>query len=146
MKKIYDKPTMILVKMETEHFIAASPVYDQNQVRTDGSGSTGTNVGGTSSKGGSEDNGNGSVADMAKPYNPWTAWDEQEREITSKTKPASMAIESTCVDDRKYLRCHMKPAFFAIESTCNLYQPIWQKRRIAYMIIVICYSLIVFRS
>lgn len=25
---------------------------------------------------GSEDNGNGSVADMAKPYNPWTAWDE----------------------------------------------------------------------
>lgn len=25
MKKIYDKPTMILVKMETEHFIAASP-------------------------------------------------------------------------------------------------------------------------
>lgn len=75
MKKIYDKPTMILVKMETEHFIAASPVYDQNQVRTDGSGSTGTHVGGTSSEGG-EDNGNGSVADMAKPYNPWTAWDE----------------------------------------------------------------------
>lgn len=37
MKKIYNKPTMILVKMETEHFIAASPgVYDQNQVRTDG--------------------------------------------------------------------------------------------------------------
>ena len=81
MKKIYNKPTMILVKMETEHFIAASPgVYDQNQVRTDGSGSTGTNVGGTSSEGGGEDNGNGSVADMAKPYNPWTAWDEQERE------------------------------------------------------------------
>lgn len=76
MKKIYNKPTMILVKMETERFIAASPgVYDQNQVRTDGSG-TGTNVGGTSSEGGSEDNGNGSVADMAKPYNPWTAWDE----------------------------------------------------------------------
>ena len=76
MKKIYNKPTMILVKMETEHFIAASPgVYDQNQVRTDGSG-TGTNVGGTSSEGGNEDNGNGSVADMAKPYNPWTAWDE----------------------------------------------------------------------
>lgn len=25
MKKIYNKPTMILVKMETEHFIAASP-------------------------------------------------------------------------------------------------------------------------
>lgn len=77
MKKIYNKPTMILVKMETEHFIAASPgIYDQNQVRTDGSGSTGTNVGGTSSEGGSEDNSNGSVADMAKPYNPWTAWDE----------------------------------------------------------------------
>ena len=77
MKKIYNKPTMILVKMETEHFIAASPgIYDQNQVRTDGSGSTGTNVGGTSSKGGGEGNGNGSVADMAKPYNPWTAWDE----------------------------------------------------------------------
>ncbi len=77
MKKIYNKPTMILVKMETEHFIAASPgIYDQNQVRTDGSGGTGTNVGGTSSEGGSEDNGNGSVADMAKPYNPWTAWDE----------------------------------------------------------------------
>lgn len=77
MKKIYNKPTMILVKMETEHFIAASPgIYDQNQVRTDGSGGTGTNVGGTSSEGGNEDNGNGSVADMAKPYNPWTAWDE----------------------------------------------------------------------
>ena len=28
-----------------------------------------------------------------------------------------MAIESTCVDDRKCLRCHMKPAFFAIEKT-----------------------------
>lgn len=76
MKKIYNKPTMILVKMETEHFIAASPgVYDQNQVRTDGSG-TGTNVGGTSSESENVNNGNGSVADMAKPYNPWTAWDE----------------------------------------------------------------------
>lgn len=74
MKKIYNKPTMILVKMETEHFIAASPgKVDQNQIVN---GGTGTNVGGTSSKGGSEDNGNGSVADMAKPYNPWTAWDE----------------------------------------------------------------------
>lgn len=74
MKKIYDKPTMILVKMETEHFIAASPgKVDQNQIVN---GGTGTNVGGTSSEGGSEDNGNGSVADMAKPYNPWTAWDE----------------------------------------------------------------------
>ena len=32
MKKIYNKPTMILVKMETEHFIAASPgKVDQNQ-------------------------------------------------------------------------------------------------------------------
>lgn len=78
MKKIYNKPTMILVKMETEHFIAASPgKVDQNQIVNEG---TGTNVGGTSSKGGSEDNDNGSVADMAKPYNPWTAWDEQERE------------------------------------------------------------------
>lgn len=77
MKKIYNKPTMILVKMETEHFIAASPgIYDQNQVRTDGSGGTGTNVGGTSSESGNVNNGNGSVADMAKPYNPWTAWDE----------------------------------------------------------------------
>ena len=74
MKKIYNKPTMILVKMETEHFIAASPgKVDQNQIVNRG---TGTNVGGTSSEGGSEDNGNGSVADMAKPYNPWTAWDE----------------------------------------------------------------------
>ena len=74
MKKIYNKPTMILVKMETEHFIAASPgKVDQNQIVHAG---TGTNVGGTSSEGGSEDNGNGSVADMAKPYNPWTAWDE----------------------------------------------------------------------
>lgn len=73
-KKIYNKPTMILVKMETEHFIAASPgKVDQNQIVN---GGTGTNVGGTSSEGGSEDNGNGSVADMAKPYNPWTAWDE----------------------------------------------------------------------
>ena len=78
MKKIYNKPTMILVKMETEHFIAASPgKVDQNQIVN---GGTGTNVGGTSSEGGNEDNGNGSVADMAKPYNPWTAWDEQERE------------------------------------------------------------------
>lgn len=74
MKKIYNKPTMILVKMETEHFIAASPgKVDQNQIVNRG---TGTNVGGTSSEGGSEDNGNGSVADMAKPYNPWTTWDE----------------------------------------------------------------------
>lgn len=78
MKKIYNKPTMILVKMETEHFIAASPgKVDQNQIVN---GGTGTNVGGTSSEGGGEDNGNGSVADMAKPYNPWTAWDEQKRE------------------------------------------------------------------
>ena len=78
MKKIYNKPTMILVKMETEHFIAASPgKVDQNQIVNRG---TGTNVGGTSSEGGNEDNGNGSVADMAKPYNPWTTWDEQERE------------------------------------------------------------------
>ena len=74
MKKIYNKPTMILVKMETEHFIAASPgKVDQNQIVNEG---TGTNVGGTSSEGGRDDNGNGSVADMAKPYNPWTAWDE----------------------------------------------------------------------
>ena len=74
MKKIYNKPTMILVKMETEHFIAASPgKVDQNQIVN---GGTGTNVGGTSSEGGNEDNGNGSVADMAKPYNPWTTWDE----------------------------------------------------------------------
>ena len=74
MKKIYNKPTMILVKMETEHFIAASPgKVDQNQIVN---GGTGTNVGGTASEGGNEDNGNGSVADMAKPYNPWTAWDE----------------------------------------------------------------------
>ena len=74
MKKIYNKPTMILVKMETEHFIAASPgKVDQNQIVNRG---TGTNVGGTSSEGGNENNGNGSVADMAKPYNPWTAWDE----------------------------------------------------------------------
>ena len=74
MKKIYNKPTMILVKMETEHFIAASPgKVDQNQIVN---GGTGTNVGGTSSEGGNDDNGNGSVADMAKPYNPWTTWDE----------------------------------------------------------------------
>ena len=72
MKKIYNKPTMIVVKMETEHFIAASPgKVDQNQIGHEG---TGTNVGGTSSEGGNENNGNGSVADMAKPYNPWTAW------------------------------------------------------------------------
>lgn len=74
MKKIYNKPTMILVKMETEHFIATSPgKVDQNQIVN---GGTGTNVGGTSSEGGNDDNGNGSVADMAKPYNPWTVWDE----------------------------------------------------------------------
>lgn len=73
MKKIYNKPTMILVKMETEHFIAASPKVDQNQIVNEG---TGTYVGGTSSKSENVDNGNGSVADMAKPYNPWTTWDE----------------------------------------------------------------------
>lgn len=73
MKKIYNKPTMILVKMEAEHFIAASPGVDQNQIVNEG---TGTNVGGTSSKSENVDNGNGSVADMAKPYNPWTTWDE----------------------------------------------------------------------
>ena len=78
MKKIYNKPTMILVKMETEHFIAGSPggIYDQNQVRKDESGGIGTYVGGTSSVSKNEDNGNGSVEDMAKPYNPWTTWDE----------------------------------------------------------------------
>lgn len=77
MKKIYNKPTMILVKMETEHFIAASPrIYDQNQVRKDGSGGIVTNVGGTSSESENVGNENGSVADMAKPYNPWTTWDE----------------------------------------------------------------------
>ena len=27
MKKIYNKPTMILVKMETGHFIAGSPAF-----------------------------------------------------------------------------------------------------------------------
>ena len=43
MKKIYNKPTMILVKMETEHFIATSPEkVDQNQIVN---GGTGTNVG-----------------------------------------------------------------------------------------------------
>lgn len=74
MKKIYNKPTMILVKMETEHFIAGSPgEVDQNQIVHDGAGAY---VGGISSEGGREDNGNGSVADMAKPYNPWTTWDE----------------------------------------------------------------------
>lgn len=42
MKKIYDKPTMILVKMETEHFIAASPgKVDRNQIVN---GGTGTHV------------------------------------------------------------------------------------------------------
>lgn len=74
MKKIYNKPTMILVKMETEHFIASSPgKVDQNQIVHDGAG---TYVGGTSSESENVDNGNGSVADMAKPYNPWTTWDE----------------------------------------------------------------------
>lgn len=56
-----------------------------------------------------------------------------------------MAIESTFNQQRKYLRCHMKPAFFAIEKTA-IYTNLFGKRRIAYMIIVICYSLIVFRS
>lgn len=74
MKKIYNKPTMILVKMETEHFIAGSPdKVDQNQIVHDGAG---TYVGGISSESENDDNGNGSVADMAKPYNPWTTWDE----------------------------------------------------------------------
>lgn len=60
MKKIYNKPTMILVKMETEHL----------------SGGIGTNLGGISSESENVGNENGSVADMAKPYNPWTTWDE----------------------------------------------------------------------
>lgn len=108
MKKIYNKPTMILVKMETEHFIAASPgKVDQNQIVN---GGTGTNVGGTSSEGGNEDNGNGSVADMASPTTP--GQHGMNRRGTPKTKPASMAIESTLNQQRKYLRCHMKPASF----------------------------------
>ena len=57
-----------------------------------------------------------------------------------------MAIESTCVDDRKYLRCHMKPAFFLQSKVLAIYTNLFGKRRIAYMIIVICCSLIVFRS
>lgn len=77
MKKIYNKPTMILVKMETEHFIAdSSGIYDQNQVRKDESGGIGTNLGGTSSKSENVGDENDCVADMAKPYNPWTTWDE----------------------------------------------------------------------
>ena len=35
-----------------------------------------------------------------------------ERKHAEKTKPASMAIESTLNQQRKYLRCHMKPASF----------------------------------
>lgn len=57
-----------------------------------------------------------------------------------------MAIESTCVDDRKCLRCHMKPASFLQSKVLAIYTNLFGKRRIAYMIIVICYSLIVFRS
>ena len=57
-----------------------------------------------------------------------------------------MAIASTCVDDQKCLRCHMKPAFFLQSKVLAIYTNLFGKQRIAYMIIVICYSLIVFRS
>lgn len=58
-----------------------------------------------------------------------------------------MAIESTLNQQRKYLRCHMKPALFLqSKKDIAIYTNLFGKRRIAYMIIVICYSLIVFRS
>lgn len=56
-----------------------------------------------------------------------------------------MAIASTFNQQRKYLRCHMKPAFLQ-SKVLAIYTNLFGKRRIAYMIIVICYSLIVFRS
>ena len=57
-----------------------------------------------------------------------------------------MAIESTLNQQRKYLRCHMKPASFLQSKVLAIYTNLFGKRRIANMIIVICYSLIVFRS
>ena len=56
-----------------------------------------------------------------------------------------MAIASTFNQQRKYLRCHMKPAFLQ-SKVLAIYTNLFGKRKIAYMIIVICYSLIVFRS
>ena len=58
-----------------------------------------------------------------------------------------MAIATTLNQQRKCLRCHMKPASFLQSKVLAIYTNLFgKKRRIAYMIIVICYSLIVFRS
>lgn len=71
--KIYIKPIIVCTTVSTESFIAASPVYNPNQVNQNGN-STGT--GGYSQPSDEEDNGNGSVSDMAKHYDPWTSWDD----------------------------------------------------------------------
>lgn len=71
--KAYIKPNTQWMSICTEHFIANSPT--PNNVTDD---CQGVGTGGYSSEGGSEDNGNGSVGDMAKKHNSdaWTLWDE----------------------------------------------------------------------
>lgn len=75
MKRLYIKPSVQLTNINTEYFIAASPNYVPNQVTGNGSG---VNTGGYSKEGGTEDNGNGSVGDMAKEYHfdAWSTWDD----------------------------------------------------------------------
>ena len=73
-KKIYNKPNINLMAINIEQFIAASPNSTPNQITGNGGG---VNTGGYSQEGGSEDNGNGSVGDMAKKYHfdAWSTWD-----------------------------------------------------------------------
>lgn len=71
--KTYIKPIIVCTAVSTESFIAASPVYNPNQVTPNGN-STGT--GGYSQPSDEKDNGNGSISDMSKHYVPWTSWDD----------------------------------------------------------------------
>lgn len=71
--KTYIKPITVCTAVSLESFIATSPVYNPNKVNSDG---TNAGTGGYSAESDNEDNGNGSISDMAKPYNPWTSWDD----------------------------------------------------------------------
>lgn len=75
MKRLYTKPSVQLTNINTEYFIAASPNNVPNQITGGGSG---VNTGGYSQEGGTKDNGNGSVDDMAKKHNfdAWSTWDD----------------------------------------------------------------------
>ena len=73
--KTYIKPTIALAQLSTEHFIAASVKYEPNKVTDDGDG---IYTGGYSGVSDNQDNGNGSIEDMAKKhnFNAWSTWDE----------------------------------------------------------------------